>query len=84
MESDLANYLETVLTEYINYLEPHVLEANILDLDDFIKEVLEDAYTWCQSWSRHAPVEPEPTRENIEKELRHLLTDEDAENDNEG
>jgi len=71
----LANYLETVLTEYLIHRE----EACELEVDEFIRALLDDAFTWCQSWNRHAPVEPEPTRENIEKELRHLLTDEEME-----
>jgi len=67
----MTNYLETVLTEYLTCHE----EACKLEVDEFIKTLLDDAFTWCQSWCRHAPVEPEPTRENIEKELRHLLTE---------
>jgi len=68
--------LETVMREWLLSFDSslHTI-LSTTPVKDFIAKNLNSAVAFAKDWCRKVPVEPSPTRANIRKELRYLLTE---------
>jgi len=69
--------LETVMREWLLSFDSslHTI-LSTTPVKDFIAKNLNSAVAFAKDWCRKVPVEPSPTRANIRKELRYLLSPE--------